>query len=473
MMSIGYFDAEARVTKEVAEAVLPYLMKAAGIPEDPSLSSPSMITSSSSSSSSSRATHVPSYSAEKQKAILDMIYTDEGQQQMVKWAVNNERPIKLAVFGGIMVNSVSWNRDSSNVIRNPGAERVQQERVFQALFPCQPGGTFTSYAANTARLGYCIHSNTANFHKIIYSLLIGNGDTITGKNKDGAKAVVSIFPFGDRSIDAKLAIVIFIIDISDTSDQILNALDLVEQAGGLGLITYDRKTIENATKRIAVSNEYIVRPVSASAVGATGDCFQNLFRHLVNIAIQNHSMDSSKYNVGVLPAQLGAYYSRRYPVDIITVGFTMSEAGLVDLQEHKRWNDCLKLIVDERDIATASVANLANVLNIISSQARNSVLGDRSNEEFSYEISTTGATNSVDIQRIQTALNKLDSRGEDKNHKPRFLVSLLDPLPEYAWVTKVIEIIDNLHGTTIIIGIGEEESTAPGHAEILRITTTH
>ena len=32
--SIGCFDAEARVTKEVAEAVLPYLMEAAGLDGD-------------------------------------------------------------------------------------------------------------------------------------------------------------------------------------------------------------------------------------------------------------------------------------------------------------------------------------------------------------------------------------------------------------------------------------------------------
>ena len=109
------------------------------------------------------------------------------------------------------------------------------------------------------------------------------------------------------------------------------------------------------------------------------------------------------------------------------------------------------------------MANFANVLNTISFQARDSVLGDRLSAELQHTRSTTGSTDSEDIKRIQAALNKLDGRGEDKKHKPRFLVSLLPPLPEYAWATGVIKIIDNLHGTTILInpnyGLGKGMSS--------------
>lgn len=80
--SIGCFDAEARVTKEVAEAVLPFLMEAAGIPGDPD-------------EEGVVSAKEAKYKNVKIKAILDMIYTDDGQQQMVNWVQDGTFPPKL------------------------------------------------------------------------------------------------------------------------------------------------------------------------------------------------------------------------------------------------------------------------------------------------------------------------------------------------------------------------------------------
>ena len=84
--SIGCFDAEARVTKEVAEAVLPYLMEAAGLDGDEDVEG-------------AVSAKEKKYKKEKIQAILDMIYTDEGQQQMVNWVRSGKFPTKLTEAG--------------------------------------------------------------------------------------------------------------------------------------------------------------------------------------------------------------------------------------------------------------------------------------------------------------------------------------------------------------------------------------
>ena len=112
-ISIGVnSDIEARVTKEVAEVTLPYLMEAAGIP----------------------ATH---RTAAHQAAIIRMIYTDEGQREMVNWVKNGTFPQKLNDAGFISVGTY--------------ADEVYRKVSLASLFPCQTG-TFTSFANHSSRL---------------------------------------------------------------------------------------------------------------------------------------------------------------------------------------------------------------------------------------------------------------------------------------------------------------------------------
>ena len=123
-MSIGTnFDTEARVTREVAEATLPYLMKAAGIPEDTRPNPDPSPT-------------VPCYDQAKQEAIISMIYTNDGQQQIVNWVRSGDFPHILSNVGFNSVNTY----------------RIEQDNL-QLLFPWGPG-TFSSYATHISRLGY-------------------------------------------------------------------------------------------------------------------------------------------------------------------------------------------------------------------------------------------------------------------------------------------------------------------------------
>lgn len=74
-MSISIsFDTEARVRREVAEATLPYLMEAAGIPGDEE------DTEHIGEDKTTVKANEGWYKKEKIQAILSMIYTDKGQQ---------------------------------------------------------------------------------------------------------------------------------------------------------------------------------------------------------------------------------------------------------------------------------------------------------------------------------------------------------------------------------------------------------
>lgn len=134
--NIWSFNVEARVTKEVAKAVLPYLMEAAGIPVDVDGKE----------IESTEKAQKPYYDQKKVKAILDMIYTDEGQQQMVNWAVQDQKPDILAGNDGPFRKK--WPEESANINKD-------NERAFQKLFPCNTG-TFTSFANYSLRCGYIV-----------------------------------------------------------------------------------------------------------------------------------------------------------------------------------------------------------------------------------------------------------------------------------------------------------------------------
>ncbi|MDR0632346.1 MAG: hypothetical protein LBF54_03875 [Holosporaceae bacterium] len=72
-MTLSLFgNSEARVTREVAEATIPYLLRAVGI---------------------------QSATVFLQNAVRDMLYTDEGQKQMVEWAKKGVFPPLLSGGG--------------------------------------------------------------------------------------------------------------------------------------------------------------------------------------------------------------------------------------------------------------------------------------------------------------------------------------------------------------------------------------
>jgi hypothetical protein len=105
---LGVFcNTEARVTREVAEATIPFLLEAVGIP-------------------------LTKRTQNHQNAVRDMIYTDTGQQQMVNWAINGVFPPSL-VGTALFQNGLTYSRTNLKqlvtpivaVIQNP-ANNVEQ-----------------------------------------------------------------------------------------------------------------------------------------------------------------------------------------------------------------------------------------------------------------------------------------------------------------------------------------------------------
>lgn len=117
-------------------------------------------------------------------------------------------------------------------------------------------------------------------------------------------------------MDAKLAYVLFVLDICDTADQIFNILDEFANLVG-GIANYQLPNIAAGQAGTrgnpihSIYNEYKVRPVSAivgRALGKDdGDCVETLYRHLINIAIQDYR-NLSKLYVERLLEELKKYY---------------------------------------------------------------------------------------------------------------------------------------------------------------------
>ncbi len=141
-ISIGInFNAEARVTKEVAEATLPYLMETAEIPGDEE------DTEHIGDAKTTVKANESWYKKDKIQAILSMIYTDEGQQQMVNWALRGVFPPTLAEAGFITANTYQ--------------DQSYRNISLASLFPCNTG-TFTSFANHESRLGkYLLSTDSA------------------------------------------------------------------------------------------------------------------------------------------------------------------------------------------------------------------------------------------------------------------------------------------------------------------------
>jgi hypothetical protein len=224
----------------------------------------------------------------------------------------------------------------------------------------------------------------------------------------------------------------------------------------------------------ANNNEYDCRPVSASAANNNGDCVQTLYRHLINIAIQNHDTDARKYNVGVLPQGLKVYYTAgKYFADIVTICGDSSESGVVNTNYHQEWHNALSATVPVgTNISNGTIQNIATVLEAVNIAAGNpvSVLGNRS-IAFPHGLAHNLNGNSNETARIETSLNNLDKRGNDSNGLRRFSVKQSNAAHTVAaWATEQIEIIDNLRDHRILIGIGGNGSSHQGHTEIISIS---
>lgn len=516
--SIGCFDAEARVTKEVAEAVLPYLMEAAGIEED---------------IGPRNQDGKPYYLHNKIQAILDMIYTDEGQQQMVNWVRSGDFPHILSNVGFNSVNTY----------------RIEQDNL-QLLFPCGPG-TFSSYATHISRLGYhtlkngnpintCQQlfgqqvqpianvnvadvlnalgslykgqmptrpklqnliqylgipleervDNTQKLQRIADSLPIQLGETTNQQqmlqcfqnnpfvqNKISDVIInVTLSTAGD--VDTKLAIILFVLDICDNANQIFDILDALHA----NIPSYQVPGDDTAGTRDIIQilsryNEYNYRPVSATSVNGQGDCVQTLYRHLINIAIQNDADNPRNLNIDHLPQRLQEYYSPRQYGDVrnhvISIPATHTEAGKTELDKHSMWNRQLKASVPEgTNIDNATIDDIVNVLKMVSPKQGTlisfgqSTLGIRNARELDQDFAPTiqsSQTQLINAIKMQDALNGIDGRCNNNDFSRRFIANI-QLNPQNAGSNAIIEITDRLWRRRITLGVLTNR-----HAEIIEI----
>ena len=402
-MSIGAnFDTEARVTREVAEAVLPYLMEAAGIPGDPH-------------SGTTKKANVWEYESIKIQSILSMIFTDEGQQQMVKW-------VKTGKFPDILKSKFN----EQNTYHN----KYYRNCSLAALFPCQTD-TFTSFANHDTRLGKHILKKAVGVHEQIQSLL---GIKCYQKFEDILHHIDSEKHI--KSNDILLAKIIFIIDTCDNLKQLTDSLNI------------------NINEPQQTESEYVCRPVSAivakklsdpKPMELDGDCVETLYKHLIHIAIQDKDKNHI-FHAEQLPDKLYKYHVSNFTpeeakscVNITTV----SEAGTTNIERHNTWKQYLKEHVKEENISFGSLNNIAKVL---------AKVADIEADEN-------------DLQTIKNSLNKL-AIGKT------FEVAFADSFQAPIWCDRLIRITEKIDGHTtrkIDVGICTIQDRNKGHAEILQI----
>lgn len=360
-------NTEARVTREVAEATIPYLLEAVGIP--PAAASADGVEPGIT-AEEAQATNIA-----RRDAIVHMLYTDDGQRQMVNWARNGIFPPRLmtdpitqnAVFvpsnlylyGWLSIPLLAANPQMQNVngiMQNmfaniqaaPMALFAAQEMrnaYIGALFPPGPG-TFSSYATHISRLGY--HILNGNLVDICSALISGNA--LQNQGLVEVQGIINRLR-QYQNIDNQLAYILFVLDICDTVDQIKNILD---QVLGVPQAQIRNTEIDNSVNN-EIHNEYNHRPVSATSIvnnqRRIGDCVETLYRHLINIAIQNNmdvarAISRREYDIGHLPIQLRQnYYTVLYNGhihnNVVTVPRTHSEAGRTRLDHHEGWKNTL------------------------------------------------------------------------------------------------------------------------------------
>lgn len=475
--SVLCFNADARVTKEVAEAALPYLMEFAKIPEDKE--------------GDVVQANEKKYTKEKIQAILDMIYTDKGQQQMVNWVQKGEFP-ELLKDGGFFTenlysdgwlriplrqaNTQAQNIDTltqnliANVQINPilsFAIHVIRDSYIGALFPCGPG-TFSCFAAHQSRLGN--HALTNGQLEATCSALLTGKDV--GKLKVECQSIIKRLRSLSGAIDNKIISVIFVLNICESAQQVFSIL-------GKQLVIEGNKY-----------NEYICRPVSATAAETSkpreGDCVETLFKHIIAIAIQQ---DQNKYRTETIPENLKRFFQK-------------GVSGVMDLKLHKEWKDALidafsrsklneknvkislQKTISSLDFQKKELAN-TKVDNIINTKLDKVIRQNK--EETAQKISKGSVQNIVDVLEAIAFYNCniRDITAEHEANKGQRLANALDQLAGCknfsveivnnqretsdkdipTGVDSLIKIMDSRFSRLITIGVWGKE----GHAEIISI----
>lgn len=421
--SVLCFNADARVTKEVAEAALPYLMEFAKIPEG--------------TGGDVVQANEGKYAKNKINAILNMIYTDKGQQQMVNWVQKGEFP-ELLKDGGF---------ESTGIYR----DEPYRKASLGSLFPCTTD-TFTSFTNHSSRLGKHVLGAPGQAPNIINQLF--------SFRKNDTQSPLDAIVNNMRSIsvssnlDSILAKIIFILDIFDSKDQICDIFKACND-----------KTLKNLKDKfskkdiIASKSEYQCRPVSAIQANDTGDCVETLYRHLINIAIQD---TDGSLQIDKLPIPLRKFYDSdmKYQTIDAPKGGARSQAGLTSIERHKDWKGCLEAVSSNViDCSIGSLCSIAKMIDYIANYEEKRVLDTtHANDMFSLSGLLENAMNKLADQDDRFTVN-VPKKEEGKERE----------LGAPSWCSTIITIEDTIIARTIRIGICEKLDKSYGHAEILTI----
>ncbi len=213
-----------------------------------------------------------------------------------------------------------------------------------------------------------------------------------------------------------------------------------------------------------------------------GDCVETLYRHLINIAIQDpDDKRRNMFHIERLPKELRKYYNpsdecftnRQHDLKEATgLKLDESEAGLTDFVKHISWKSCLIealfAIIGKEDgctlckntllikkiselwVSIGQIDCIANILHTIAFHNSN----DKNIK--------TGTDRNASL--IENAMNKLSALSETSSK--RFDVKIKNKTQEMPqWVNKIIEINDPHAHRTIVVGAEKD-----GHAEIIKIT---
>lgn len=349
-----------------------------------------------------------------------MIYTDDGQQQMVKWVKTGEFPQKLKDAGFESVGTYT--------------DQAYRAVSLASLFPCSTG-TFTSFANHKSRLGSHILSNPrATEDEKPLKNILGFFDPV-----NSAETIISNINQVNYRLPTEVLLikVIFILDICDSLRQINKLLGL--QLG-----------------KCQTKAEYLCRPVSAIAAldgkSYEGDCVETLYRHLINIAIQDIENPIIFHTEKLCNSLYKYYYSDYNTGEKINLTLeSVSESGLTSITRHTEWKKCLQNTIGKHCSAIGSVNNIARGLSRL-------------------------ASSDVDKDDVSTIANALNSFNiPNKKFEVRIETSPKGNREEYPeWCTHRIVITEKLGDTnkrTITIGVNEKLcDPSEGHAEILSIT---
>ena len=308
-----------------------------------------------------------------QAAIISMIYTDEGQQQMVNWVKNGIFPPHLLKVGfkadnvyldgglikfleniSVTAKKLEAHKSQQEALRFPVISQVLytfRDSTIGALFPCVTG-TFSSFSANPSRLGYQILNHSQMLPQICASLLCPS-ERINSFLPEIQKILLPLI--STSSLDCQLAKLLFVIDICDSKIMLYDILD------NCGKECPRHFLDEEIAKRSY--DEYDHVPVSATALpnDRNGDCVENMCRHLIAWAVQGRAEHEVKDTV----LENGLYQH-------VTVG----KSGVMDLLFHKSWKDALSRKIMEtfnvrgrkeqeqllKNIYTGSIENIARIL---------------------------------------------------------------------------------------------------------------